>query len=269
MKTIFKILAMTVVSSFVTLSCSQMDDIVNESDEVIRENSLRHVYFGENTNTTSYVDSMIFSFGLLLEDEQVITIPVSVTGLTPTQNVALNFSIVDSATTATEGVHFVSVSDTSKYVPAGQFTAQVPMTLRRGNLPDDEDISVKVVLELHSNDYTLADITDRKLYTVYITNYLQEPYIWNGIPYYAYLKEILGEYEPAKYRKLLEYYDYNTSFFNTNEGILELFGNPALHVSNAYKVKDFFLANPQYGYTAADFPDESTISSLFKRPYAQ
>lgn len=244
-------------------ACGQITDIGIETDQVQDPSEPRHVYF-DYSKVSSGTDSLIFSFGLLFEDEQIISIPVGVTGITPVEDVPIKISI-DSTSTAEENDTYKAFSDADLVVPAGTFIANIPLTVMRGTLPEAEDKSVKLTLYLEDGENTRADMTDRKKLTIYLTNYLQEPFVWNGYPYFAYLQAILGDYAPIKYRKLLEYYDQNTSYFDSYEGLFELFNNLPLHINNAYKVRDYFLANTQYGVT--DLPEESTIGAIYKRPY--
>ncbi len=160
-----------------------------ENDRVLYEEKPA-VYFSSLTEK----DSIIYSFAAGLADEDVVSVPVRIIGVST--NTDRNISIeVDPVSTAKENVQYKDIPE-SVVLKAGEVETAINVNVMNKELKDGD---VSLILNLKSNaDFDLGYSGSLKAKLV-ITDQLVQPSYWR-IPLSLYY----GAYSKAKHRLCIQ-----------------------------------------------------------------
>lgn len=147
-------------------------------------------------------DSMTYSFAIQKSSvrEDVVEIPVAISGLAADEDRVVRVAVVAETTTAIEGDaqsggHF-QLGET--VLRQGEITANIPVTVYRQD--DLKDKEVVVCLQLVCEGTFLGDMVEDKLaYKLKINDILSMPANWN-----SYIRHYFGEYGPVKYQFIID-----------------------------------------------------------------
>ncbi len=160
-----------------------------ENDRMLYEEKPA-VYFSSVTDK----DSIIYSFAAGLTDEDVVSVPIRIIGVSTT--VDRNISIeVDPASTAKENVQYKDLPQ-SVVLKAGEVETDIKVNVMNKEL---EDGDVSLILDLRSNDDFDLGYSGSLKAKLVITDQLVQPSYWR-IPLSLYY----GAYSKAKHRLCIQ-----------------------------------------------------------------
>lgn len=160
-----------------------------ENDRMLYEEKPA-VYFSSVTEK----DSIIYSFAAGLTDEDVVSVPVRIIGVST--NGDRNISIeVDPVSTAKENVHYKDIPE-SVVLKAGEVETTIKVNVMNKDLKDGD---VSLILNLKSNDDFNLGYSGSLKAKLVITDQLVQPSYWR-IPLSLYY----GAYSKAKHRLCIQ-----------------------------------------------------------------
>lgn len=180
----------------------------------------------------------LVSFGPLFEDETELKIPVKITGFPTNKNLHYSVKVNEKLSTAKQGKHYKNLPTSFEIAPKS-LEGGFDITLLRGDLKEEEDQFVMLVLELQSTNELLAAFPEKKKLYIKIDNYLAPPLYW---PFFH--QTVLGNYTPTKFRKLLTYYNGSLEEYKQRAESLQAdWDYLSVKLKETY---DFFKAHPEY-----------------------
>ncbi len=141
--------------------------------------------------------SFTFTFSDASVTEKTFEIPVTYAGRFADRDMSFAWEVVDSLTTAVEGVHYKIDRQAGQLIAASQNSGLATVTLLR--TADMKDKSFELTLQLVDNEYFKAGPIDRV--KIIITDQLVKPDWWSATLYNRYL----GTYSTTKLRLWLEF----------------------------------------------------------------
>lgn len=141
--------------------------------------------------------SFTFTFSDASVTEKAFEIPVTYAGRFSDREMSFAWQVVDSLTTAVEGVHYKIDRQASQSIVANSNSGVASITLLR--TADMKEKTFELTLQLVENEYFKAGPTDRV--KIMITDQLVKPDWWSATIYNRYL----GTYSSTKLRLWLEF----------------------------------------------------------------
>lgn len=183
-------------------------------------------------------DTLYFSFGALPFNvsDTVIRIPVEVLGMPEDFPRTYRMEIDETVTDALPGIHYADFS-LERSVPANALHDTISIRIFRQNL--DEQTLYTLGLRLILSQEFPAQIREFHRIGIGFSNRLDRPEWWQQLSYW------LGEYDPRKYRKFIEFYGRPVTEAEVSD-------NPYSVLRVFKKVRDFFMEHPHYKVI---FPD--------------
>lgn len=166
----------------------------DEIDLFVGDNFLSIEVPREKSDTIS---NFSYTFKYISQEimEKDIEIPVSLAGRANGETRPFVVRIIDSLTTATEGIHF-QLDLEKNVIPANEYSGVIPIKLLK--TPEMSEISYTLGLELVSNDY--FKFGDNKNVVITFSNKIEKPTWW-----YTQPTANIGYYTE---RKLALWYEY-------------------------------------------------------------
>jgi len=155
----------------VMCSCKKAEELQYAAED--------NVYFDLIEPQTSIrVDSIVYSFALFPEKAaDTVYLPVKLSGNRAAVDRTFRISVVDSATTATEGLHYQPMKD-SYSLPAGAGSVQVPVVLYNTDTAlMNKTVRIKFLLEGTAD--LQADYKHWDTVRVIFSNRLEKPVWWD------------------------------------------------------------------------------------------
>ena len=197
--------------------CDQDIDHPYQGKERIQ---FRHYTTNYNGSRT-YVDSLVFSFGMKTTDIEIDTakIVIEYLGGVPETDKTYHVRVIPESTNAEAGKHYEAIPLAHTF-RAGQLQDTLRIVVLRNHLnpsfanPEDKRIQLEL---LPSDDFDLG-LTQGCKMKLLINNYLSEPDWWES-NFFGYL----NYYHPQKWRVLMTFHDgfkdqHTCSFNYNNEG---------------------------------------------------
>lgn len=132
--------------------------------------------------------------------EKTVTYPVTFAGSPKSNDRYVSVVVIDSLTTATEGLHFDLMSDSENIIPAGEMIGKMALKVYKTEDMDTE--RYQIALNIVDNDLINAGPKKKLLLTV--SNQFEKPNWWYDDPW---SNEYIGEYTVTKCRLWMIFHD--------------------------------------------------------------
>lgn len=153
-------------------------------DEIDTFGSEAYVYFPIENERLETIDEYGYlekNYTFIFEEEEAITekvfeLPVKLAGTTVDEDRTIAFEIVDSLSSAQEGVHYELLSETESIIPAGAVDGIIKVTLLKTAEMDETmfNLAIKII----DSDDLKAGPQDASV--ISYSNYLLKPNWWNS-----------------------------------------------------------------------------------------
>lgn len=216
-------LPLLVTSCFCLLfSCTQEQSFVYEGREGI---SFEHNTYQIGMGNAPYSIS-----------DSIVPIPLMLVGTVSSQSRPYAIKIIDTATTAREGIQFQAF-DRKRTLPAGAMTDTLFLKIHRRTL--NEDSIYTLTIAINKEGELPPAISERAYVKLMFDNRLAMPQWWSDVSYW------LGEYDRRKYQKFIELNGTPITEREMNERKYD-------YLRIFKKVKSYFDSHPHEGVL---FPD--------------
>lgn len=192
------------------------------------------LYRGEDALSFT-TDSLYCSLGALPASvsDTLLPIPVDLVGRVQYTDRAYRIWVDSAKSTAVRGRHYAFEEEKRK-LRAGTVHDTLWVRILRNEL--DERSTYTLYLSIDASPAFSSRWAELERIAVSFSNRLDMPDWWNRLSYW------LGEYDPRKYRKFIEYHGGVVSEKEVN-------ANPYATLRTFKRVRDFYLASPQGGVT--------------------
>lgn len=222
MKIFIKIIYLLALSTLLLNSCKEKESFPFKGADRINFGT-NEIYYTFGTEAFSVHD-------------KCLKIPVVVVGRKSEHDRSFAIEIDSEETTATKGKEFDDFP-TNYNIKANEYKTEIPITIHRLKMSEEE--VYKLVLKINAGKDFEEGIVENKKIVIAFTNRLDKPNWWNM------LSEWLGEYNPKKYQKFIEFNGKPISkndIYDNKYGILRIFK----------RVKIYFDEHPEFD---VHFPD--------------
>jgi len=157
-------------------------------DEIESFGNEDYVYFDIDDNEGDYIDEngylkQQFTFALEIDQtltEKIVDFPVKIAGIPAASDRNFSVEIIDSLTTAIEGVHFDLVPETENFILSGEETGTFHLQLYKTE--DLNTAAYKIAVDIVDNG--IVNVGPRGKLILSVSNILEEPLWWEDHDYY-------------------------------------------------------------------------------------
>ncbi|WP_421918574.1 DUF4843 domain-containing protein [Marinifilum sp.] len=183
----------SIILLLVFISCDKDEIMTYEGDD--------YLYFtnvDEDGNYPEYFNNFVFDDEAVTEKN--ITVPIFLRGMLSNADRNFKISVVDTLTTATEGLHYTIIQN-DQIVPANSIEGTASVKVMKTEDMNENEFSIGIQIESNEN----FDTTANTVVILKITNSFSQPDWWYPHPNKYYTTHI-GPYTQTKALLWLEYF---------------------------------------------------------------
>ena len=158
-------------------------------------------------------DTLEIKFVFIQGDETVVGIPIAIMGAPVDYDRPVSFIVVDSLSTAKEGIHYKLLPDYRSSIRADRTHDSIRLVLMRAGNKGEAVVSLRLRLmpNEHFNtdfDSTMNTATDQRMrsiidYNIVVSDTLTAPHVWTNPTMRPWTERHWGVYSETKYRIIL------------------------------------------------------------------